>query len=75
MLEVAEAGLERLCLSPGVPQIARRARRRERSGVPGFTMAARVRRTRPSARIERFSVVTGPTGIMGIVAIFFPPIR
>ena len=39
----------RLCPSPGVPQIARRARRRERSGVPGFTMAARVRRTRPSA--------------------------
>jgi len=26
-------------------------------------------------RIERFSVVTGPTGIMGIVAIFFPRIR
>jgi hypothetical protein len=25
-------------------------------------------------RIERFSVVTGPTGIMGIVAIFFPQI-
>jgi hypothetical protein len=23
-------------------------------------------------RIERFSVVTGPTGIIGIVAIFFP---
>jgi len=25
-------------------------------------------------RIERFSVVTGPTGIIGIVAIFFPQI-
>jgi hypothetical protein len=25
------------------------------------------------ARIVRFSVVTGPTGIMGMVANFFPP--
>ena len=41
MLEVAEADPRaRLCPSPGVPQIARRARRRERSGVPSFTMAA-----------------------------------
>jgi hypothetical protein len=36
-----------------VPQIGRRARRRERSGVPGFMMAARVRRTRPMHRAHR----------------------
>jgi hypothetical protein len=44
----------RLCPSPGVPQIARRARRRERSGVPGFTMAAwgRVARARTELTVE-----------------------
>jgi hypothetical protein len=32
--------------------------------VPGILLSVR--------RIERFSVVTGPIGIIGIVAIFFP---
>jgi hypothetical protein len=54
MLEVAEADLEPGFVRPqGVPQIGRRARRRERSGVPGFTMAARVRRTHPMHRPHR----------------------
>jgi hypothetical protein len=40
MLEVADADLELGFVHPQTCRIARRACRRERSGVPGFTMAA-----------------------------------
>ena len=53
MLEVAkadldlEAGFVHVKGAPGMPQIARRACRRERSAFRGFTMARGSRRARP----------------------------